>query len=222
MYPDLIELVSKVRAIPGVSVVTIISNGVLLTEELLDKLIDAGMNRLNISINAATPEKAKKIAGVPSYNLEKIKAIAAYAATKIDVIVAPTYIPGMNDEDMVPLAKFSQSIGAVCGIQNFLNYREGRNPVKELGWDDFFAKMKQWEKESGVSLLEVDYGFSINENKAMKKPFRKGDVIEVEKLYHGYGVAKDRLVSIPFSAHQQRLKVKLLRDKYNIFVGKPM
>ena len=34
----------------------------------------------------------------------------------------------------------------LIGIQNFLVYKQGRNPTKQISWDKFMDKLKTWEK----------------------------------------------------------------------------
>src|SRR3989344_6275940 len=129
LYADMAGLVRDIMSIKGVKRSSIDTNGTLLSKQLVDELADAGLTRINLSLNALEPEKAQKLAGYP-YNLSKVMEIARYIPTKMDLIIAPVWMPGFNDEELPKLAKFAQEVGAgkncpPIGIQNMLNYRFG-------------------------------------------------------------------------------------------------
>ena len=144
LYADMVELVRDIMSVKGVKRSSIDTNGTLLTKQLIDELAGAGLTRINLSLNALDPEKAQKLAGYP-YNLNKVLEIAKYIPTKMDLIIAPVWVPGYNDDEMPKLAKFAQEIGAgkncpPIGIQNLLNYRFGRNPVDSVSMEDSIKK----------------------------------------------------------------------------------
>ena len=61
LYPDLISLVEQVAGIPGITTVSMQTNGLLLDETTVDALAHAGLSRLNISINTFDPDKAAEL-----------------------------------------------------------------------------------------------------------------------------------------------------------------
>lgn len=91
--------------------------------------------------------------------------------------------------------------------------------------------LKEKEQEHGVDLMmkgaQVEL-FAIHKEKTFPKPFKKGDIISVQIMARGrlkkewLGVASDRVVSVRSFADGaigQKVKVKLLRDKHNIFTA---
>ena len=55
------------------------------------------------------------------------------ASSRIDLLIAPVYMPGINDAEIPKLIRFAQEIGAgkrfpPLGIQKFEHYRYGRSP----------------------------------------------------------------------------------------------
>lgn len=60
---DLPELVKTLKSIRGVSTVAITTNGILLGRHL-EKLVGAGLDRLNVSLDTLDREKFRKITGV--------------------------------------------------------------------------------------------------------------------------------------------------------------
>ena len=230
LYADMVELVADIAKIPQVKSISIDTNGTLLNEQIIDDLASAGLTRINLSLNALDQEIADKMAGFP-YNLKKVMALAAYIPKKMDLIIAPVWLPGYNDNELVKLAKFAQKIGAgkkcpPIGIQNFLYYRFGRNPVKPMEMDVFYKKMSELERKHGINLINKESMFKIRKCEELQKPFKKGDIIEAELAFPGrlnnemLAIASNRLISVP-NCHKQNglVKLKIRRTKHNIFLG---
>ncbi|MBU3896307.1 radical SAM protein, partial [Patescibacteria group bacterium] len=136
LYANIVELVADIAKIPQVKSISIDTNGTLLNKQLIDDLSSAGLTRINLSLHALDPKIANKMAGT-DYNLKKVMELAEYIPKKMDLIIAPVWLPGYNDHELVKLAKFANKIGAgkncpPIGIQSFLNYKFGRNPVKAV------------------------------------------------------------------------------------------
>ena len=232
LYADMVELVKDIISISGVKTISIDTNGLLLTKQYVDELAEAGLTRINLSIHAMDPQKANYLAGYP-YNLNKVLEIARYIPqTKMDLIIVPVWMPGYNDEELPKLAKFAVEIGAgkncpPIGIQNMLNYRFGRNPVKEVSMDIFYSKMRELEQKHGIRLIFDKYAFNIEDLPELPKPFKKGNIIEAEVVLPGrlgnemLAVAKGRLISVPecFKEIGSKVRLKIKRSKHNIFLG---
>src|SRR3989338_1549056 len=157
LYADMVELVRDIMLIPDVKTSSIDTNGTLLSKKLVDDLAEADLTRINLSLNALDQEKAQKLAGHP-YNLNKVMDIARYIPTKMDLIIAPVWVPGFNDEEMPKLARFAEEIGAgkncpPIGVQNLLNYRFGRNPAKGASMEEFYRKMRELEQKHDIKLV---------------------------------------------------------------------
>jgi uncharacterized protein len=225
LYSPIVELVKDLKSIPNVAEVSLITNGTLLTKELIDNFAKAGLDSLNISVNAITPEKAKILQGTALYDAKKVQEMAEYAAKKFRVILAPVYVQGFNDEELKKIVLFAKKIGAITGIQNFLHYDGGRNPGKEVPFDEFYKMLKALEIETGEKLIVDRQDFNITATKAMPKPFLKGQVVKAAVKCNGrlpgekIAVADGRVITITGSASSGIARVKLTRDKHNIFYG---
>lgn len=228
LYAPIVELVADIAKIKQIKAISIDTNGTLLTKKLVDDLAEAGLTRFNLSLNALDPKIAEKMAGCP-YNLKKVLEIARYIPKKTDLIIAPLYLPGYNDEEIPKLAKFAVEIGAgkncpPIGVQNFYNYRFGRNPIKELAMDDFYEKLKKIETESGTKLVFEGWS-GLEKTKSLPKPFEKGKVIKANIVCDGrlknekLAVSKDRVISVPNCHEQGQVKLKITRTKHNIFIA---
>ena len=232
LYSDMVELVRDIMSIKGVKTSSIDTNGLLLNKQYVDELADAGLTRINLSLHSLDAEKAAKLAGY-AYNLNKVLEIARYIPkTKMDLIIVPVWMPGYNDDDLVKLAKFAVEIGAgkhcpPIGIQNFMNYKFGRNPIEMTSLGDFYKKMKVLEEEHGIKLIFDKTAFDIEDLPEIPKPFRKGQITEARIVFPGrigsemIAVAKDRLISVPecFKEIGSKVKVRIKRTKHNIFLG---
>jgi len=230
LYAEIIELIKDLSSIKKVKTISMDTNGTLLTEELVDRLAEAGLTRINLSLNAMDKNLARKLAGC-DYNVEKIKKIAYYATKKIELAIAPVLVPGFNDDEMKKLIEFAKKLksnrkGYFIGIQNFLNYRFGRNPCKQMPWDKFYLIIKDLEKKTNTKLILGPEDFNIQKTKKLPKPFKKGQIIKAEILCPGrlknemLAVASNRVISIPNCFKKGIVKIKITRTKHNIFMGK--
>ncbi|MDP6586911.1 MAG: hypothetical protein QF535_19800, partial [Anaerolineales bacterium] len=190
----------------------------------------AGLTRINLSLHALDEKTANKMAGT-GYNLKKVMALAPYIAKKMDLIITPVWLPGYNDKELVKLAKFAQEIGAgkkcpAIGIQNFLPYHFGRNPVKSVDIVIFHKKLRDLEQKHSIKLICDESDFKIKKCRELPKPFKKGDIVKAEIICLGrlnkemLAVAHSRVISIPNCYKDQGyVKLKIKRTKHNIFLG---
>ncbi len=227
MYPEIVEFVRDIARIHFVKDISIITNGTLLTKHLIDELASAGLTRLNISLNSVDRGIADKLANMP-YNVEKVMEMVEYASKKITVILVPVLLRGYNENEVSRIVELYKEIKAKggnvrIGIQNFLNYRLGRNPVKQFEWDEFYGFLDGLEKRHGVNLRYIED--KLVDTKELPKPFKKGDVVKARIVCSGrlhnemLAVANDRLISISNCHRKGDVSVRILRSKHNIFFG---
>jgi len=191
LYAKLSELIKGIKEIKGVNVVSIDTNGSLLTEKKVDELVSAGLTRFNISMNAFSKETAEKIAGI-QYPFENVKKICKYIAKKCDILLAPVWLNGINDQDIEKIIEFSLELKKLrpsqkvpfIGIQNFLEYEHGRKPVKEKTWGKFFDYLKGLEEKYKMKLKLEREDFGIVQSRS-EKPFKKDDVVRVKVICNG-------------------------------------
>jgi cyclic pyranopterin phosphate synthase len=100
---DIVEIVSRIAATPGVEDVAMTTNAVLLPR-LAAPLAEAGLRRLNIHVDTFHPERLKKIMRFGSIDEIEAGIAAAEAAglrpIKINCVVTRDY----NDQDVTDLA----------------------------------------------------------------------------------------------------------------------
>jgi len=103
---DIIKLVSSLTAMPGLDEVTMTTNGVLLPT-MAQPLRDAGLSRLNISIDSLKADRFKQLTRVGNLHevIEGIQAAAAvgFKKVKLNAVI----LAGFNDDEVIDLARFA-------------------------------------------------------------------------------------------------------------------
>lgn len=91
------ELIGRIKQIPGVEQVTITTNGILL-EEQLDRLILAGVDSVNVSLDTLDAEKFRQITGFDM--LDRVEASIKSAVDKgLRVKINTVLQSGVNDDE---------------------------------------------------------------------------------------------------------------------------
>jgi uncharacterized Fe-S cluster-containing radical SAM superfamily enzyme len=236
LYPQLSSLIQGIRKIPQVRVISLQTNGTLLSPSVIESLERAGLDRINLSLHALDPALALALSGVPWYDVEEVKNAARQVAeSRMDLLIAPVFLSGINDTEIPRLITFAREIGAgkrwpPLGIQKFERYQFGRCPhgVRVQTWTKFRESLQEWEKSSGTRLLLHPGDFGIVHRKILPRAFQKGERTRVELVAPGWlvgevlGVGRDRVVSV-MNCRRTRGKVwvRMISVKHNICVAVP-
>jgi len=240
IYPHLEDLVHEIVSVSGVKTVSLQTHGYLMTEKNLNSLSASGLSRINLSLDAIDGELGKKLSGTPSYDIGKIIANARYALenTNIDVLLAPVWVHPLNDSQMDGLVELAKSIGAGkrgprLGIQKCEFHRHGRRTreMKHVTWFSFYRYMKELGEKHGEKLALRPSDFGIAPANRLEEPFKKGEGVRARVIGPGWlkgeslAVSKDlkRTITVVGAELQEGedVRVRLLRSKDNIFVGRP-
>ncbi|AMV39542.1 GTP 3',8-cyclase MoaA [Planctomyces sp. SH-PL62] len=104
---DLDVLVRMLAAIPGIADVGLTTNGMLLAPAAA-KLRDAGLERINISLDTLDPARFERLARRRGLDdaIEGVFAAkrAGFAPIKLNAVI----IRGFNEQDVAPLARFAR------------------------------------------------------------------------------------------------------------------
>ncbi len=99
----IVELVARLKAVPGIEDIAMTTNGMLLTK-LAGPLKAAGLDRINISLDTLRPERFKFITQFGDFETVWAGILAAEEAglepIKLNVVV----MKGVNDDEVVELA----------------------------------------------------------------------------------------------------------------------
>ena len=103
---DLPELVRMIAAVPGIEDISLTTNGFLL-ERMALRLKEAGLNRINISLDTLNPEKFARITRGGSFESTWRGLELAEALGMTPIKVNAVAMRGVNDDELVDLAKLS-------------------------------------------------------------------------------------------------------------------
>lgn len=241
-YPKITDMVSSLSQVKGVEIVSMQTHGPTLTERLLDELSEAGLTRINLSLDALDQDLARRLSGTEWYDPSGIVDLMHYIVsnTKIDLLIAPVWIHNLNDSEIPKIIKLAKDLGAgkkfpPIGIQKYLVHKRGRrvSNVKPMPWGKFYDQLRRWEIEFNVKLILSPSDFGIHKRKEIPIPYGRSEIIRVEVVGPGWlrGEAlamterRDRSVTlvnaekIPIGT---RLKARIISNKDNIIVAKPI
>jgi len=103
---DIVEIVRKIAAIPGIADLNLTTNAVLL-EKLAKPLADAGLMRVNISLDTLDPQKFHRITRFGDFSLVWKGILAAEEAGLKPVKINTVVVRGLNDDELISLSKLS-------------------------------------------------------------------------------------------------------------------
>src|SRR3989338_5362142 len=177
-YPNLIELIEGLKKIPEIKLISMQTNGTLLTKEKIKSLEKAGLNRINLSIHSLNKTLAKELADVNFYDIKKIIKIAKFIKeTKIELNLTPVYIPKINDEEIPKLIELAKSFDCNILIQKYETYKYSRKIRKanDLTFYKFYKKLEEWEREHDIKLRYNGFNFNIKKTKSLEKVFDRNE-----------------------------------------------
>lgn len=106
----IVELVARMRAVPGIEQVVMTTNGHLLAE-LAMPLAEAGLSAINVSLDTLDPERFRALTG--RGELARVLAgIDAAVAAGLRVKTNAVALAGVNDGELVALVKDAWARGA--------------------------------------------------------------------------------------------------------------
>src|SRR5665213_2832943 len=127
MRRDLSRLVRMLVDIPGIRDVGLTTNGLLLAEQA-QEMYDAGLRRINISLDTLDPVRFREVARRDGLD-RVLKGIAAakkagFQPIKINAVI----IRGLTDQDVAPLARYAREHGLEM---RFIEYM----PIGAEAWE---------------------------------------------------------------------------------------
>jgi len=130
---DLVEVVRDVGAVPGIEEIALTTNGQALAE-LAAPLREAGVTRVNVSLDTLDPERLRAISGRAA-SLDRIVAgiqaarAAGFASVKLNAVVAR----GTNEGELGDLVRFGWRAGATVRFIELMPFGLGEPvPIAEV------------------------------------------------------------------------------------------
>ncbi|MEZ6133204.1 MAG: GTP 3',8-cyclase MoaA [Planctomycetaceae bacterium] len=104
---DLHRLVARLVAVPGIVDIGLTTNGVLLAEQA-QPLRDAGLQRLNISLDALDPEVFRRVTRRDSYDKVIAGIQAARDAGFSPIKINAVSVKGLTEDQIIPFAELAR------------------------------------------------------------------------------------------------------------------
>ena len=104
---DLTNLIERLSGVAGIHEIALTTNGVLLGK-VAQSLRDAGLNRLNISIDGLSESTFQKITRRSGIDKVLDGIAAAQAAGFEKIRLNAVVMPGVNEHEIAPLARFAR------------------------------------------------------------------------------------------------------------------
>jgi cyclic pyranopterin phosphate synthase len=119
---DLEILISQIRAVPGISDISMTTNASLLTRDRARSLRDAGLQRLNVSLDAMDDETFMRVNDVEVPVQTVLDGIehatqARFDSIKINMVVKK----GLNDHSILPMARYFHGTGHILRFIEFMD-----------------------------------------------------------------------------------------------------
>jgi cyclic pyranopterin phosphate synthase len=127
MRRDLPKLVALLAAIPGIKDIGLTTNGILLAEHA-QALHDAGLRRINISLDTLNPDRFRQLARRDGLDRVLEGVAAAKRAGFEPVKVNAVSIRGITEHEVVPLARYARDNGLEL---RFIEYM----PIGAEAWE---------------------------------------------------------------------------------------
>ncbi len=119
---ELEKLVEKIASIDLIEDISLTTNGVLLTEKRARSLRDAGLNRVNISLDALDDETFMAVndVGVPVKKVLdgiSVASAAGFESVKVNMVVKR----GLNEHSILPMAEYFHGSGQILRFIEFMD-----------------------------------------------------------------------------------------------------
>jgi cyclic pyranopterin phosphate synthase len=106
VWPDLLQLVSEITRIRGIEEISLTTNGLLL-EKLAPALAEAGLSRVNISLDTLNPQIFHRLTRLGNFDQVWRGIQAAERAGITPIKLNTVVIRGMNDTELPDLARLT-------------------------------------------------------------------------------------------------------------------
>jgi len=241
--PKILDLIRLLKSKKGIRRVAIETHGGSLSVELGKRLYEAGLDRINLSIDALDSNLARRLAGVQWYDVDRIIKVVKelMEETNLDVILTPVIVPGYNEGELAKIARLAKELGLgvrsgwPTGVlaQKYEEHKYGRRPprVRPWTWREFYNYLKKVELEIGYRLTPSAEEVGFTRRPRVERPFKVGETVNLLVVANGWlkgeilGVDPDcyRVFSIVGARISlgARLKARVVKNDNNIYIAKP-
>ncbi|MBY9019423.1 MAG: radical SAM protein [Candidatus Lokiarchaeota archaeon] len=197
LYKEIDSLLNKLSNIKGISTISMQTNGLLLSKQVINNLKKSNLTRINVSLNSLKEETDCYLCNCTKYDVEKlIKNMYTLMNSGIQVLIAPVWFPGENDKDIEDIIEFVLKVRSEgysksqlqIGIQKYLIYKTGRTlkKIQPKTWDYFYLYLSKLEKKFKIKLKLGPNDFGIHKRKRVSTlNLQENDLIKIEIVSRG-------------------------------------
>lgn len=106
VHPDVLEIIQRIGCIPGIEDLSLTTNAILL-DKLAKPMTDAGLKRVNISMDTLDPEKYRRVTRFGDFDRAWKGILAAEKAGLSPIKLNAVVVGGFNDDEIPALARLS-------------------------------------------------------------------------------------------------------------------
>lgn len=152
LRPHIVDVMRQTSALGGISVIGLTTNGLIL-EPMLPALIDAGLNRLNISLDTLNRDTFRDLTGFDGFERTYASIIAAEQSSAFDRVKVNTVVMrGINDSEIDRFARWALERRIDLRFIEFM-------PANGSGWNErFFVGEDEMKSRTGLNLVEIPVG----------------------------------------------------------------
>jgi len=197
---DLEKLIEKIASVNGITDISLTTNASLLTLKRAHSLRAAGLQRMNVSLDAMDDETFMRVNDVDVPVQKVLDGIEAAAEAKFDQIKINMVVKkGLNDASILPMARFFHGTGHILRFIEFMDV----------------GNSNAWDMRAVVSSSEIAQ--IINQELPIEPvdPNYKGEVAKRWRYINGGGeIGIISSVSQPFCGDCSRARLSAVGSIY--------
>jgi len=170
---DIVEIVRKISEIGSIQDLSITTNGVLL-EKYADRLYNAGLMRVNVSLDTLDPEKYKRITGHAflenvKRGIKKAREVGLYPI-KVNMVI----LRGINEDEVWKMVEFCNRMEAILQLIELV-------PLGTPDFGKYYVDLDKIEQELAMRAEKV---IPRKLHHRMKYYLYDGAEVEVVRPFH--------------------------------------
>jgi cyclic pyranopterin phosphate synthase len=172
---DIVTVVSKIREVPYIDEVSMTTNGTLLVN-YAKPLKDAGLNRVNVSLDTLNPEVYKKISGKSMVEKVRDGLFAAKEAGLFPIKINMVALKGVNSTEVWSMIDFVSKNSFILQLIELEKIR-----IENSQFNKYYFDLKEVEKQLEHKALSVEVR-SLHNRKIYY--LNNGAKVEIVRPFH--------------------------------------
>lgn len=162
MHPDIYKIISSLKDAAPKTKISFSSNGVLLNVTNVNKLIDAGLDSISISMDGPELERGHQKSEKTYKNVRRLSQIKAQRGVEHPEIHIGFVLGKDNEQELVPMVNFAAEVGAIG-----LTIEPLRVIWPNPEWDDYIRKNSLYKHMESIAPI-LKEAKNIADSKGLK------------------------------------------------------